>query len=94
MLCPVVRLYGGPNSKQTMTMNMPHYMLFMPNLKADDVGAGPTMGPYPYFINPGPMAYLILNVGQVEKTQINSDSANLFKEACGFRSDLCIKGLT
>jgi len=94
MLCPVVRLYGGPGSSKTVTMNMPHYMFFVPNLTGKDVGAGPVMGPYPYFINPGPMAYLILNVGQTEKAQINRDSQELLKEACGYRSDLCIKGIT
>jgi len=94
MLCLVVRLYGGPGSRKTVTMNMPHYMLFMPNLKGDDVGAGPVMGPYPYFINSGPMGYLILNVGQAEKAQINQDSQDLFKEACAYRSELCIPGLT
>lgn len=94
MLCPVVRLYGGPGSRETAAMNMPHYMFFVPNLDAKEVGAGPVMGPYPYFINPGPMAYLILNVGQTEKAQINNDSAELLKEACAYRSDLCIKGVT
>lgn len=52
------------------------------------------MGPYPYFINPGPMAYLILNVGQTEKAQINNESAQLLKEACAYRSDFCIEGVT
>jgi len=45
-------------------MNMPHCMFFVPNLTAQVIGAGPVMGPYPYFINPGPMAYLILHVGK------------------------------
>src|SRR5215469_16749699 len=32
MLCPVVRLYGGPgSSRETAAMNMPHYMFFVPN---------------------------------------------------------------
>lgn len=94
MLCPVVRLYGGPGSRKTLAMNMPHYMFFVPNLTGKDLGAGPVMGPYPYFINPGPMAYLILNVGETEKAQINRDSEELLKEACAYRSDLCIEGVT
>ena len=94
MLCPIVRLYGGPGSRETVAMNMPHYMFFVPNLEGKDVGAGPVMGPYPYFINPGPMAYLILNVGETEREQINRDSAELLKEACAYCSDLCIKGVT
>ncbi len=92
MVSPVARLYAGPGSTETMAMNMPHYMLFVPNLRAEDVGAGPIMGPYPYFINPGPMAYLILNVGQAEKAQINRDSADLLKEVCAYRNDLCFQG--
>jgi hypothetical protein len=52
------------------------------------------MGPYPYLINPGPMAYLILNVGETEKAQIDRDSQELLKEACAYRSDLCLKGVT
>ena len=74
MLSPVARLYVCPGSMETMAMNMPHYMFFVPNLTAQDIGAGPVMGPYPYFINPGPMAYLILHVGETEKAQIDRDS--------------------
>jgi hypothetical protein len=89
MLSPIARLYGGPASNETFLMNMPHYMFFAPNLKAEDVGAAPPMGPYPYFINPGPMAYIILNVGESEKAQINRESQDLFKEACSYRTNLC-----
>jgi hypothetical protein len=94
MLCPVVRLYGGPGSRKTVAMNMPHYMFFVPNLAGKEVGAGPVMGPYPYFINPGPMAYLILNVGAAEKAQINHDSQELLKEACAYGSGFCMDGVT
>lgn len=47
MLSPVARLYGGPGSRETVAMNMPHYMFFVPNLTAQDIGAGPVMGPIP-----------------------------------------------
>jgi hypothetical protein len=89
MLSPIARLYGGPGSNQTVLMNMPHYMFFAPNLKDGDVGAGPPMGMFPYFINPGPMSYVILNVGETEKAQINRQSQDLLKEACAYRRDLC-----
>ena len=82
MLSPVARLYGGPGSRETVAMNMPHKMFFVPNLTAQDIGAGRVMGPYPYIINPGPMAYLILNLGATEKAQIDRDSEDLWKEAC------------
>jgi hypothetical protein len=94
MVSPVARLYGGPASKETFVMNMPHFMFFSPNLKAEDIGAAPPMGPYPYFINPGPMAYIILNVGASEKAQINRESEELLKEACSYRRDLCIPAVT
>jgi hypothetical protein len=79
---------------ETMAMNMPHCMFFVPNLTAQVIGAGPVMGPYPYFINPGPMAYLILHVGETEKAQIDRDSEDLLKEACAYSSGFCIKGVT
>ncbi len=94
MLCPIFRLYKGPESRETAAMNMPHYMFFTPNLTAKDLGAAPPMGPYPYFINPGPMAYLILHVGETEKAQINRESQELLQEACAYRSDFCLKGVT
>ena len=89
MFSPIARLYGGPDSKQTVFMSMPHYMFFAPNIKGEDVGAGPPMGPYPYFVAPGPMGYIILNVGTSEKAQNNRESQDLLKEACSYRADLC-----
>ncbi len=90
MLSPIVRLYAGPGSRETMALNIPHYMFFVPNQDGKDLGAGPVMGPYPYFINPGPMAYLILHVGETEKRRINQDSQELLNEACEYRPDLCL----
>ena len=52
MLSPIQRLYGGPTSKETRTVNMPHFMFYAPNLTSRDVGGGPIMGRYPYLINP------------------------------------------
>jgi len=93
MLSPIARLYHGPGSKETVLMNMPHLMFFAPNMKGEDVGAGPPMGPYPYFISPGPMGYIIVNVGEVEKARINSEERDLLKEAGNSRPDLCLKAL-
>jgi len=90
MLSPIQRLYGGPESKATKTMNMPHYMFYAPNLMSKDVGGGPIMGPYPYLVNPGPHAYIIVNVGEAEKAQINREERDLLKEVCSYRSDFCI----
>ena len=92
MLSPIQRLYGGPQSKNTKTVNMPHYMFYAPNLTKQDIGGGPVMGPYPYLINSGPHAYIILNVGEAEKSQINREEGELLKEVCSYRSDFCLEG--
>ena len=92
MLSPVTRLYGGPGSNETRLMNMPHYMFYGPNLTSKDFGGGPPLGPYPYLINAGPHAYMILNVGEAEKTQINRESQDLIRDLCAYRSNLCIEG--
>lgn len=94
MLSPVTRLYGGPGSNETRLMNMPHYMFYGPNLTSKDFGGGPPLGPYPYLINAGPHAYMILNVGDAEKSQINRESQDLIKDLCAYRSNLCIDGVS
>ena len=91
MLSPVTRLYGGPGSNETRLMNLPHYMFYAPNLTSKDFGGGPPLGPYPYLINAGPHAYMIVNVGETEKAQINRESEDLIKDLCAYRSDLCIE---
>ena len=90
MLSPIQRLYGGPESRETRTVNMPHYMFYAPNLTKEDIGGGPVMGLYPYLVNPGPHAYMIVNVGETEKAQINQGESDLLKEVCAYRSDFCM----
>lgn len=90
MLSPFQRLYGGPGSVETSTVNMPHYMFYAPNLTSKDIGGGPVMGRYPYLINPGPHAYMIVNVGEAEKTQINQEESDLLRELCAYRTEFCI----
>lgn len=92
MLSPAARLYGGPDSKKVTTVNMPHFMFYAPNLTSKDIGGGPVMGQYPYLINPGPHAYIILNVGETEKAQINRESQDLLRELCACRSYFCVEG--
>lgn len=92
MLSPVQRLYGGPSSKAVHFVNMPHYMFYAPNLTSADIGGGPVMGQYPYLINPGPHAYIIVNVGETEKAQINHESQDLLRELCAYRSYFCSEG--
>lgn len=92
MLAPVAQLNGGPATSTTIPMNMPHIMYFAPNLTGADIGGGPVMGAYPYLIGSGPMAYVILNVGEAEKARINRESADLLADACRYRSFLCLDG--
>jgi hypothetical protein len=92
MLSPIQRLYGGPNSKETLTVNMPHFMFYAPNLTSKDIGGGPVMGRYPYLVNLGPHAYMIVNVGETEKAQINVEESDLLKEVCGYQSEFCMDG--
>ena len=92
MLSPIQRLYGGPGSKETLTVNMPHFMFYAPNLTSKDIGGGPVMGRYPYLVNPGPHGYIILNVGEKEKAQINQEQAGLLKDLCAFRTEFCLSG--
>jgi hypothetical protein len=91
MLSPVQRLYGGPTSKETRTVNMPHFMFYAPNLTSKDIGGGPVMGRYPYLVNPGPHAYMIVNVGETEKAQINQEESDLLKEVCAYRAAFCLR---
>jgi len=94
MLSPVQRLYGGPLSKTVQLVNMPHYMFYAPNLTSKELGGGPVMGQYPYLVNPGPHAYLIVNVGETEKAQINKEERDLLQDLCAYRSYFCAKDAT
>jgi len=91
MLSPAQRLYGGSSSKAVRFVNMPHYMFYAPNLTSKELGGGPVMGPYPYLVNPGPHAYVIVNVGETEKAQINKEERNLLQDLCAYQSYFCAR---
>lgn len=78
-------------SKTVRLVNMPHYMFYAPNLTSKELGGGPVTGPYPYLVNSGPHAYLIVNVGETEKAQINKEERNLLQDLCAYRSYFCAK---
>ncbi|HLQ02132.1 MAG TPA: hypothetical protein VK143_07550 [Burkholderiales bacterium] len=90
MIAPVMTGYKGPGSKEVMTMSMPHFMFYAPNMGPADFGAGRPRGPYPYILDQGPLGYMILNVGDTEKANIVKESDGLLKELCSFRTELCI----
>jgi len=90
MVAPIMTGYAGPGSKEVITMSMPHLMFYAPNMAPADFGAGPPRGTYPYILDPGPLGYMIVNIGQTEKANIVRESENLLNELCAFRAELCI----
>jgi hypothetical protein len=91
MIAPVMRTYPSPDATQVVTMNMPHYMFYAPNVKDADIGGKP-LSQYPFALpqGPGPHDVIILLVGQAEKTKILTDSADLLSELCSYRKFLCL----
>jgi len=88
MIEPVMRTFGsGPDP---MTMNMPHYMFYAPNVKNSDIGGNP-LGTYPFILSmsPGRDDYIIMLVGDAEKDKIIEEHGELLKELCSYRDFLC-----
>jgi len=91
MTAPLMRTYSSPDATEVVTMSMPHYMFYAPNVKDVDIGGKPG-SPYPFALplGPGPHDVIILLVGQTEKTKIQADSADLLSELCSYREFLCL----
>ena len=94
MLAPVMRGYTrGP---EPMTMNMPHYMFYAPNMKDADIGANGFSKEYPFVLSmsPGRDDYIILLAGEAEKEKILEDSKELLADLCSYRDYLCTTAAT
>jgi hypothetical protein len=91
MIAPFMRTYPSPDATDVVTMSMPHYMSYDPNVKDADTGGKP-LSQYPFALpqGPGPHDVIILLVGQAEKTKILADSADLLSELCSYRKFLCL----
>ena len=91
MIAPFMRTYPSPDATEVVTMSMPHYMFYAPNVKDADIGGKP-LSQYPFALpqGPGPHDVIILLVGQAEKTKIVADSADLLSELCSYRKFLCL----
>ena len=91
MIAPLMRTYPSPDATEVVTMSMPHYMFYAPNVKDADIGGKP-LSQYPFALpqGPGPHDVIILLVGQAEKTKILADSADLLNELCSYRKFLCL----
>ncbi|HYT19247.1 MAG TPA: hypothetical protein VEW05_03345 [Candidatus Polarisedimenticolia bacterium] len=93
MIAPVMRgfVHAG-----VATMNMPHYMFYAPNVRDTDIGGNGFSKEYPFVLsmNTGRDDYIIVLVGEAEKTKILLESNGLLSELCSFRDYLCTTAAT
>jgi hypothetical protein len=91
MTTPLMRSYPAPDATGVMTMALPHYMFYAPNVKNVDIGGKPG-SPYSFILpqGPGPHDVIILLVGETEKAKILADSRDLLNELCSYRKYLCL----
>jgi hypothetical protein len=90
MLAPIMRTFGGSKVTEPMTMNMPHYMFYAPNVKDADIGGKPfSLYPFILSMSPGRDDVIILLLGETEKAKILVESKDLLTELCSYRDFLC-----
>jgi hypothetical protein len=89
MIAPIMR--GYTKAAAPVTMNMPHYMFYAPNVKDADIGGNGFSKQYPFILNmsAGRDDYIILLVGETEKAKILLDSKDLLAQLCSYRDYLC-----
>ena len=94
MLAPVMR--GYTRAPEPMTMNMPHYMFYAPNLKDADIGGNGFSKEYPFVLSMsrGRDDYIIMLAGEAEKEKILAGSKELLAELCSYRNYLCTTAAT
>lgn len=94
MIAPVMR--GYTSAPTPVTMNMPHYMFYAPNLKSADIGGTGFSKEYPFVLSmsPGRDDYIIMLVGEAEKAKILRDSKALVDQLCSYRRVLCTTAAT
>lgn len=94
MIAPVMR--GFTAAPEPQTMNMPHYMLYAPNVKDADIGGNGFSKQYPFVLgmSSGRDDYIIILVGETEKARILTDSKNLLDDLCSYRNFLCTTAAT
>jgi len=91
MIGPIMRTFpGDPHATEPVTMNMPHYMFYAPNVTDAQIGGKPYSS-YPFILSmfPGRDDYIILLMGNAEKAQILAESKALLGELCVYRAYLC-----
>lgn len=89
MLAPVMRTYPTPNlnDNTVVSMHMPHYMFYAPNVKDEDIG-GKLFTHQPFIFNPagGPHGYMIMLAGETERAKIIDDHKELLRRLIEYRS--------
>ena len=90
MLSPVMRNYVSPDKNDTvMTMNIPHYMFYAPNVSNEDIG-GLFGGAHPFILFEGPHGYIIQFAGLTEKAVINKEYEEMIARLCEFKKAFCL----
>ena len=94
MIAPLMR--GYTRAPEPVTMNMPHYMFYAPNVKDTDIGGHGFSKEYPFVLSmtPGRDDYIIVLVGETEKAKILLESKDLLAELCSYRGYLCTTAAT
>ena len=89
MIAPIMR--GYTKAPDPVTMNMPHYMFYAPNVKDADIGGNGFSQQYPFILsmNTGRDDYIIMLVGETEKAKILLESKDLLAQLCSYRHYLC-----
>jgi hypothetical protein len=106
MLSPILRSYVNPDDNDTvLTANFPHVMYYAPNVSNDAVGgAMPSheemqyamthgrwrTAPHPFVIHNGPHAYMVQQLGPVERDAVNKEYKPMLDRLCKMKKVWCL----
>ena len=100
MLAPIMRSHPGPGEKEVVTMIMPHYMFYAPNLTNQDIGGMYDGSSQPFVLESDPAFgkdhgitnYIIVKAGEAEIAKILKENATLLDRLAQFRGSLKVNG--
>lgn len=94
MLAPIMRVYTGmPGDEHVMTMSMPHFMFYAPNVTAADIGADQNSATGPWVVNPGntvlgnhkgPWGYIIVPAREEDASKIRQSGKDLLRRLAAY----------
>jgi hypothetical protein len=95
MLEPIMRTVGDVKVPEPVTMNLPHYMFYAPNVTDADIGGKP-FSQYPFMLkmSPGRDDFIIMLAGEKEKSGIIEESKELLADLCAYKQYLCTTEVT